>query len=234
MYRVKIIRLHHLIFSVLLMASIGSVDAQYSIWSFRAGPSLGFQRWNGLGSNQPLLGYHGIVGVESYEPGKTSSFYAELGYHQRGSSRHVPAFQSSNGINYDAYTIRNVFHNVGIALGGRKTFGSKNQFFYNLALRGEYTVKSQLSLSYIGFTDFVKKFNYGLDVGAGYNFPVGFHMGFVTIQLQPDLSKQIWSERFRGQDYQGNTFIFPEQKVINYTFELSLGIRIWGNLIPEE
>ena len=84
MYRVKIIRLHHLIFSVLLIASIGSVDAQYSIWSFRAGPSLGFQRWNGLGSNQPLLGYHGIVGVESYEPGKTSSFYAELGYHQRG------------------------------------------------------------------------------------------------------------------------------------------------------
>lgn len=227
-------KIRHLFFIAILATFCLSLNAQYSIWSFRAGPSLGFQRWNGLGSTQPLLGYHGIIGIESYEPGKTSSFYCELGYHQRGSSKHVPAFQSSNGINYDAYTIKNVFHNIGFAVGGRKTFGEKNQFFYNIALRGEYTVKAQLSQAYIGFTDFVRKFNYGLDVGAGYNFPVGFHMGFVSIQLQPDLSKQIFSERFRGEDYQGNTFIFPEQKVINYTFELSLGIRIWGNLIPEE
>jgi len=210
------------------------VQGQYSIWSLRAGPSLGFQRWNGLGSTQPLLGFHGIVGIESFEPGKSSSFYGELGYHQRGSSKRVNGGQTVNGVNYDGFTIRNRFHNIALALGGRKSFGPDNRFFYNVALRGEYTVKYDLSGYYEGFGDFVRRFNYGLDVGAGINFPMGFHMGFVSIQLQPDLSRQIFSLRFSGQDYQGNTITFPEQKVVNYTLELSIGMRIYGNLIPEE
>lgn len=225
---------NYLIAFILVMATAISVNAQYSIWSFRAGPSLAFQRWNGLGSTQPLIGYHGIIGMESYEPGKASSFYGELGYHQRGSSKYVPAYQSNAGINYNSYTIRNVFHNVGLALGGRKSFGPNNKFFYNLALRGEYTIKAQLSDVYVGFSEFVRKFNYGVDIGAGYNFPIGYHMGFVQIQLQPDLSKQIWSTRYSGYDYQGNPVTYPEQKVINYTFELSLGFRLFGNLIPED
>lgn len=226
--------LKYLTIMLLVLGTCISVSAQYSIWSFRAGPSLAFQRWNGLGSTQPLIGYHGVIGLESYDPGKTSTFYGELGYHQRGSSKYVPAYQSNAGINYSSYTIRNVFHNVALALGGRKSFGQDNKFFYNLALRGEYTIKAQLSDVYVGFSEFVKNFNYGLDVGAGYNFPIGYHMGFIQVQLQPDLSKQIWSTQYSGFDYQGNPVTYPEQKVINYTFELSLGFRLYGNLIPED
>ncbi|HPB53428.1 MAG TPA: hypothetical protein PLR22_07115 [Saprospiraceae bacterium] len=226
--------LKYLTIMLLVLGTGISVSAQYSIWSFRAGPSLAFQRWNGLGSTQPLIGYHGVIGLESYDPGKTSTFYGELGYHQRGSSKYVPAYQSNAGINYSSYTIRNVFHNVALALGGRKSFGQDNKFFYNLALRGEYTIKAQLSDVYVGFSEFVKNFNYGLDVGAGYNFPIGYHMGFIQVQLQPDLSKQIWSTQYSGFDYQGNPVTYPEQKVINYTFELSLGFRLYGNLIPED
>ncbi|MBK8748515.1 MAG: hypothetical protein IPM04_11790 [Saprospiraceae bacterium] len=70
-------------------------------------------------------------------------------------------------------------------------------------------------------------------MGGGINIPLGFHMGFIDLQLQPDLSRQIFSLRFAGQDYQGNNIIYPEQKVVNYSLELSVGIRINGNLDAE-
>ena len=64
----------------LCTASMQQLNAQYSIWSFKAGPSLGFQRWNSVGSTQPLLGLHGSVAVESYEPGKPFAFFANSCY----------------------------------------------------------------------------------------------------------------------------------------------------------
>jgi len=229
---------HRNLTSSLLLLTIlifsNNAEAQYSIWSFKAGPTLGFQRWNGIGSTQPLLGYHGAVAVESYEPGKPVAFFAELGYHQRGSSQRVNGGQTQNGVNYDGFTIKNKFHNIAFCLGGRKSFGPSYRYFYSLDLRAEYTLKHELSNYFEGFGDYVRKFNYGLDVGGGFNFPLGFNMGFVSLQLQPDLSRQIFSLRFAGQDYQGNAIIYPEQKVINYSFELSIGMRINGNLIPDE
>lgn len=217
-----------------LLLTGGHLSAQYSIWSFKAGPTLGFQRWNGLGSTQPLLGPHGAIAVESYEPGKPFAFFAELAYHQRGSSQRVNSGTTANGINYEGFNIKNKFHNISFALGGRKSFGQNLRYFYSLDLRAEYTLKYELSNYFEGFGDYVRKFNYGLDVGGGVNIPMGFHMGFVQLQLQPDLSKQIFSLRFAGQDFQGNDIIYPEQKVINYSLELSVGIRINGNMEPDE
>lgn len=216
--------------AILTLLSTSSSYGQYAIWAFRAGPSLGFQKWNGLSSNQPLLGYHGAVAYESYTPGSPFAFFGELGYHQRGSSRRIPATQTPDGINLDGYTLRNVFHNVALALGGRQSFGERDMFYYLLAVRLEYTMKQKMD-AYSGFDEFVRKLNYGLDVGGGFNFPVGgFHMGFVQVQLQPDASKQILSPRFQGYDYQNNPIIYQEQKVVNYSLELSVGIRINGNL----
>jgi len=229
----KIQLLFPVILFFLCTASMQQLNAQYSIWSFKAGPSLGFQRWNSVGSTQPLLGLHGSVAVESYEPGKPFAFFAELAYHQRGSSQRVNGGQTQNGVNYDGFTIKNRFHNLSFALGGRKSFGPDFRYFYSLDLRAEYTLDYELSNYFQGFDDFVRKFNYGLDVGGGINIPLGFHMGFIDLQLQPDLSRQIFSLRFAGQDYQGNNIIYPEQKVVNYSLELSVGIRINGNLDAE-
>lgn len=219
---------------VFLIFGVNDLHAQYSIWSFKAGPSLGFQRWNGIGSTQPLLGMHGAIAVESYDPGKPFAFFAELAYHQRGSSQRINAGTTQDGINYDGFNIKNKFHNISFALGGRKSFGQDLRYFYSLDIRAEYTLKYELSNYFEGFGDFVRRFNYGLDVGGGVNIPMGFHMGFVQLQLQPDLSRQIFSLRFAGQDYQGNDIIYPEQKVVNYSLELSVGIRINGNMDPDE
>ena len=235
--QVKSIGLRSCLILSLIMAMIfggHDLNAQYSIWSFKAGPTLGFQRWNGLGSTQPLLGMHGAVAVESYEPDKPFAFFAELAYHQRGSSQRINAGTTSNGINYEGFNIKNKFHNVSFALGGRKSFGQDLRYFYSLDLRAEYTLKYELSNYFEGFGDYVRRFNYGLDVGGGINIPIGFHMGFIQLQLQPDLSKQIFSLRFAGQDYQGNDIIYPEQKVVNYSLELSIGIRFNGNMDVDE
>ncbi len=223
-----------LLLIMVMLIGVHKLRAQYSIWSYKAGPSLGFQRWNGIGSTQPLLGIHGAIAVESYEPGKPFAFFAELAYHQRGSSQRVNAGTTANGINYDGFNIRNKFHNISFALGGRKSFGPTLRYFYSLDLRAEYTLDYELSNYFEGFGEYVRRFNYGLDIGGGVNIPLGFHMGFVQLQLQPDLSKQIYSLRFAGQDFQGNDIVYPEQKVINYSLELSVGIRINGNMDPEE
>lgn len=231
--RLLIARIVPLLFLFLVALPATSV-AQYSIWSVRVGPSLGFQKWNGVGSTQPLLGYHGAVAVESYEPGNPFAFFAELGYHLRGSSKRIQGGQTNGGLNYDPYTIRNSFHNIGLAFGGRKHFGEFNQFYYMLALRGEITAAFELQNYYQGLNQDVRRFNYGLDVGGGINIPLGYHMGFLQIQLQPDLSRQIYSLPISGYDYFGNPYVFPEQRVINYSFELSVGIRFNGNVEIEE
>jgi hypothetical protein len=192
------------------------------------------QRWNGIGNNSPLPAFHVALALESYDPGSPFAFFGELGYHQRGMQQHVQSYQDNNGIDYPSYNIRNKFHNVALAFGARKHFGPSDKFFYCLALRGEYTLKYELGTTYQGFGDYVRRFNYGLDVGGGIDIPIGLHILFAQIMFQPDASKQIYSLRFSGYDYQGNPITFPEQRVFNYTFELSLGFRLFGNAVYEE
>lgn len=224
----------YIIFSICVcQLIIMTADAQ-SVWSLRAGPTLAMQRWNGVNNHSPLLAYHGAIGVESLNPGTPFALFAELGYHQRGMRVKVLPYQDVNGIDYPGFSIRNRFHNLGLALGGRKHFGSTDQFFYLLALRLEYTLNYELSYEYRGYSDFVRKLNYGLDFGGGIQFPLGIHMGFFQILFQPDVSRQIQSLRYTGFDYQGNPVTFPEQRVFNYSFELSAGIRINGNAVYED
>lgn len=218
---------------VILFCTTTDFFAQ-SVWSLRAGPTLAMQRWNGINNNSPLIAYHAAIGVESLNPGVPFALFAELGYHQRGMHARIQSYQDQNGINYPGFSINNRFHNLGLALGGRKNFGSTDQFYYLLALRGEYTLGFDLSYEYTGYSDFVRRFNYGLDFGGGMQFPIGIHMGFVQILFQPDVSRQIQSLRYTGYDYLGNPVIFPEQRVFNYSFELSAGIRIFGNAELED
>ena len=221
------------IYSTLVVVPVSSYT-QGSIYTFRAGPTLAMQRWNGVGNNSPLIAYHAVVGVESYEPDKPIAFIAELGYHLRGMSQRTQPYRDDNGIDYPAQSIQNKFHNLGLSLGARKNFGDNDRFFYLLALRGEYTLAFKLSQNFVGFDRYVRRFNYGLDVGGGVQFPLGVHMGFVQVMFQPDASKQIYSQPFYGYDYQGNPRTYPEQKVFNYSFELSVGLRILGNAEYEE
>lgn len=222
------------LFSLVYFSSLNSLTAQYTIKSIRIGPSLAMQRWNGVGNNAPLPAFHAALALESYDPGSPFAFFGELGYHQRGMQVRVQPYQNSNGIDYPGYTIKNKFHNVALALGGRKHFGAAVKYYYCLALRLEYTIRYDLGTTYEGFGDFVRRFNYGLDIGGGIDFPIGLHTLFAQVMFQPDASKQIYSLRFSGYDYQGNPVTFPEQRVFNYTFELSLGFRLFGNAVFEE
>jgi len=57
--------------------------------SFYFGPKLGLgintQQWDGFDRN-PLFNFFGDVFIETYVEDSPSSFFAQLGYHTRGSS----------------------------------------------------------------------------------------------------------------------------------------------------
>lgn len=213
-------------------------------WGFKAGGTLGTQR--GLGGNQPLIRYHGVAFLES-GGNENSSLYMALGYHARGSAQR--GF-FNNGTNSIRFHQNHVFHNVGLSLGVKKKSDYRNdaKYFYSFAMRGEWTVKTNLPYvdlddpskstgsGYFSLLDnYVRRLNWGMDIGGGFEKKLSeLTVGFIEFTISPDLSRQY---RLIGgltyRDFLGNIQTLPSQEARNLSIELSVGIRFWHKVIYE-
>ncbi|RMG85759.1 MAG: hypothetical protein D6714_05395 [Bacteroidetes bacterium] len=212
--------------------------AQSKAYSVKGGLTLGVQTWNNF-ERDPLFKYHGAVAVESADEDLLVSVYAQLGYHVKGSAiRSKNLIDAFTGNVFRAPTQEFRFENLSFSFGGKKkqTLGTFAEFYYFFGLRGDYTLRTNLdeytetNLRVGGFfpeDQFVRKWNYGADVGGGFEFPfTDLIQGILEFSVHPDFSLQYKQPSATVWDpYTGNNRTLGERTIRNITFEISLGLR---------
>lgn len=206
-----------------------TAHAQYSAYGFIGGMTLGTQKWNGF-DRDPLLTWNSRVFYESIVTDKFSAV-VELGLHNRGSgvlSTYIIQGQPGLNTNYSKMVLRN----ASLMGGAKQIYDLKENMdaFVKLGVRLEYTITENFEI-FEQYTEAIQPFNYGITLGGGFHFgPKDSRLQFILDgQVSPDFSQQLFApqaniwNRFT-QQYQ----TFPEQKVSNLSFEISLGVR-WLN-----
>lgn len=214
--------------AILVCCSIYCQSA--SAQSFWFGPkgvmSFNLQQWNGF-ERDPYISFNGDIFIESEDEYSRSSLYAQLGYHTRGSATRVNFFGGN------AFSQSFQFNNLVLELGAKKmlTEAINSGPYYLLAIRGEYTLSTNLNeflrfeSPYYPVEEFVRKVNYGVTVGGGWEFEFSELVGgVIELTINPDLSKQYEQQpidvTFMGQD-----FTLQERNVRNLSFEVKFGLR---------
>jgi len=213
----------------------------------KLGPSIGFQRWENF-QQSPLFSYHGAFFIESYsEDNPDNSLYAQIGWHNRGSAFRNQRFITVDNLIVDVPTKNFIFSNAVLALGGKRkqTINKKLNSYYIIGLRGEYTVMTNLS-EYDSFNQyfnqpfypdnqFVKKFNYGVTVGGGFEYKLSKMVaGILEFSVHPDLSRQYEQPPLGSIPdpwNPGNLVTLREKRIKNITLEISLGFRFLRKVI---
>ncbi len=206
-------------------------------FGLKGGPSLGFQRW-GEGNRQVLWAHHVAGFIESHSEEGGGSMYAQLGYHVRGSAIRFQAISwgSNNFLGQRTDEFR--FNNASLQVGFKsRALQPRSVLYYFFGLRGEYTLSTNLS-DYNDFVanglyypvdTYVRKFNYGISIGGGWEFPFGeLVAGIIELSFHPDFSRQYDSPPIPNvidPFFPGTTRTIPDRRITNYSAELSLGIR---------
>ncbi len=246
--RIKVLSLAFLLFSII------EISAQGFAWGVKGGLTIANQRFNSGGTydNGLLFKYHGDLFIENAPEDLTSVLYAQVGYHTRG---HARRFRQGVAINYSnnsltsvsGFTQQFVFNNLALIVGvKRRGVLNSERAYYGVGLRAEYTLSTNLpetnpnlplyyALSYPQ-KDFVRKFNYGLTLSGGYEFPFSDLIGgFVELNVHPDISRQYFQPAINAtfrDFFSGETITgIPEQSIRNLTFELTLGFRFLRKVI---
>ncbi|MEM6317648.1 MAG: hypothetical protein AAF960_08255 [Bacteroidota bacterium] len=215
------------------------LQAQSFAWGVRGGLLVGLQKWEGF-QRDPLLKYSGNVFIESVPEGNAFALFAQAGLHLKGSAIRNQRFFFPNGDEYRPPTTEFIFRNVSVVLGAKQKFdfGLNGKKYYSFGLRGDYTVSTNLddyktpsNPAPFTFPDnfFVRKFNYGVSVGGGLEFPLSELIGAVVdLSLNPDVSFQYQQPALGNvvsPSNPGQTISIPERKIVNVTLELSVGFR---------
>ncbi len=220
------------LFSLALVVSfVLPMQAQSYYFGLKGGPSIGTQKWNGFGGREPLVRYHAIAFIESFNNSSNSSLFLQAGYHVRGSALRVYAYYDPVTMrDYKSRTSNMQFKNVSLSAGAKRRFdfGTGNAY-YMIGLRGEYTVETKMGGYLQVYEGLENKFLFGALFGGGYELPFGkFVSGILEFSVSPDFSKQIYlapqATGFVDQN-SGNEIILREQNVSNVSFEISLGLR---------
>lgn len=212
-------------------------------YAVKGGGVLATQRWDGF-ERDPLLGAHVDLQVESVSYDKPTSFYASLGYHQRGSAIRTRAFRfvdpgTGQETSFRPEALRFVFHNAVLALGGKQHYAvGENRGFVSFALRGEYNLATDfgdtddrnVNFGYgpaYPLDDFVRDFLYGADVGAGLELALSARTdALFEIRLSPDVSAQYDQPPLQFfSPVTGNNESSGQRSINNLSVELSLGLR---------
>ena len=194
--------LKSLIFGLLGLLMFNSGHAQSLWFGAKGGAAMNLQNWgnggDGVGLNRsPMFSVNGDILIESYDEFYKGALYAQLGFHTRGSSLRFFSFNNvfSDLLNYK-------FRNIVLELGAKKTLNLGKEYnpYFILGIRGEYTVGTDFGnftnqglLFTNNFVDnaFVKKFNYGVTVGGGFEMYLSALSNvFAEFSIQPDLSFQ--------------------------------------------
>lgn len=202
--------------------------------------TLGVQKWNGF-QQDPLLKYHGIAFVESADETAQFAIFAQGGYHLKGSAiRGRNFFNPINGQYTRPPALQFIFQNVSATatLGAKRKydFGVNNKMYYLIGIRGDYTVGTNLEeyeeinqfSGFFPFEQFVRKWNYGVTLGGGFEVPFTELIGgTLEFTVNPDFSAQYKQPAIPNiiDPFTGNNRTLPERTIRNLTFEVTLGIR---------
>ena len=207
--------------------------------SYWFGPKGGFamnnQSWGnggtGLSFNRSaMFSINGDFFVESYDELKKGSLYAQIGYHTRGSS--LRFFDSFNNFNSN---VKYKFNNIVLELGAKKLFNLAKDFdpYFIMGVRGEYTIGNNLSsfnsLVSIVSPQYIRKFNYGVTIGGGFESVMSeFSNVFVEFSIQPDFSfqyEQFPIEQVVAPWSPTNYISLPLTQVKNLSIEAKVGVK---------
>lgn len=236
------IKILYLFLLILLQNTSKAQSSGGFYWGVKSGLTLGTQKWNGS-DRSPLLRYHGVLFVESAKNEK-SSFYAQTGFHVRGSAVRYGAYQDQSGVFRQGFTDGYQFRNVSISTGIKQKFAYKDaiKYFYGLGLRGEYTINTNLpkgnnvySLYFpIDDPNTVRRFNGGLDFIGGFEMKFSDLIGgILQFTLSPDVTKQYFSVPIPNvrDPYSGQSVTIPAQDIRNLSLEISLGLRFLRKVV---
>jgi len=217
------------------LLSILDVQAQDNAYGLMGGLTVGTQRWNGF-DRDPLLSWNARGFYESILSDELT-IPIEFGYHNRGSAVLQQGIVLGSGQFVSQYYKMRV-GNLSVLGAAKKIYKIKDntEAYAKLGVRLEYTVTDSFEI-FEQYTDAIQPFNYGFTVGGGLHFgpadgPVQFVLDF---QVSPDFSQQIYSPP--GSVYNRFTQQFvpvSEQKVINLSLEISLGIRFVNKYYYED
>jgi len=231
--------MRYLVLAITLILGSLSASSQHTGYSFKFGPTVGVQQFNNFDQG-PLYGFHADLQVENISETDPRTLYASVGYHRRGSANRISFVPLSGGARRQS-TTKFIFNNIALIAGGKQLYALQNlQAHVSLALRGEVNVNltnkiddvelENNSLLLLSFPqdEFVNRFIYGIDVGAGIDFPLSPTLdGLLEVRVSPDFSRQYFQPAFIGFDpFTGNNDrVFAERRINNISFELSFGIR---------
>lgn len=190
---------------LLLMSGMVCAQSNGTLYTVKGGLTIATQRWNAF-DRDPLLTYHGALGIESVSENSPFSLYAQLGYHVKGSAIRRTLFGSPFSAGAVSLPPRKFeFYNISLVLGAKQRFvdvGSSGNAYYIFGIRGDYTIDTNLDqyntfvednnangsflitpgtfpfdIYYNGSTLLgVRRINYGLTVGGGVDFPFSEYM----------------------------------------------------------
>lgn len=239
----------------LLSFAYFTTDAQSYHFGIKGGLTAGIQDWgNGFANRDPLLRYHGIIFIESAEEDAPWGLFAQLGYHIKGSTtrtfRTTVPLPDGSTFTVPAREIPFEFRNASLTAGAKQKFDlgySGKKLYYLLGIRVDYTLSTLLrpdfveeddpTAIYYPFEGFVNKFNYGVTVGGGIDFPLSeFVGGFLELTVNPDFSLQYNQPRINNLTNpnpfsQSQSTSIAERQIRNTTIELTLGFRFLHKII---
>lgn len=231
--------LKKLLFLFALLCSGVVLNAQTFAWGIKGGLLLGLQKWEGL-QRDPLIKYQGDLFIESVPESNEFALYAQGGLHLKGSALRNQRYFFQNGDVYNPPTTEFIFRNLSVVLGAKQKFdfGLSGKKYYSFGIRGDYTLSTNLDDFKNGTTPapftfpdnfFVRKFNYGVSVGGGLEFPFTELIGMlVDLSINPDVSFQYKQPALGNVISPYNpsqTITIPERKIVNVSVELSVGFR---------
>ncbi len=208
-----------------------------SFWfGAKGGAAMNFQSWgngsfSGSVNRDPLFSLNGDIFIESYDEYNKGTLYAQVGYHTRGSSFR---FFSFNNTFTEQQGFK--FRNIVLELGAKKSLNLDKELdpYFILGIRGEYTVGTNLD-DYINFgslyypiNEFVRKFNYGVTAGGGFEMKMSeLSNVFVEFLLQPDLSFQYEQQPIFNviDPWTSQPVNLGLRQVRNLSIELKVGLK---------
>lgn len=234
------------IYLLVLLGALLSIQtfAQSYAFGLKGGPAIGFQRW-GEGSRNVLWAHHIAAFIESAPEEGGGVMYAQAGYHVRGSAIRFQSFSIGNnqflGQNTDEFR----FNNASLTIGFKnRMFKGSTVLYYMFGVRSDYTLSTNLDEysdlvlfnPYYPLEQFVRKFNYGVSIGGGWEFPFSeFISGIVELSFHPDFSRQYDSPSIPNVvnpfNQGGTNITIPDRRIVNYTAEISIGLRFLRKII---
>lgn len=225
-------------------------QAQGTYFGLKGGLTIGTQQWNSF-DRDPLIGYHGILSVESIPYEGKFSLFAQAGYHLKGSAIRRSLFGNPFNSSFVSFpTQRFEFQNLSLSVGAKQIFTElgSSKVYYLFGIRADYTLDTNLD-EYERFVERnqitagiypldiyfssetligVRRLNYGFLAGGGLSFPFSEYIeGLVEFTVNPDFSLQYEQPAIPNvvDPITGQNRTLPERKIRNLTFEITVGAR---------